>query len=1153
MNKKSIKNLIIGGSIFVVLVVAIIILVTVINKPTETPIFQTDSDGTTLLLYNGADKDVVIPKEIKIIGKSAFENNSTIETLEFASGSKIETIARYAFKDCVSLKSIYIPNTVTSIGYGAFQGCTKLDDVNIPESVEVIDANAFNGCLGLNEVNLNDGLTEIGDYAFASTPITYMYFPSTLEKIGKGVFSNCSKLNELSVAEANEKFTVKSNILYTTANDGTKEIILVLKTSATTLTIADNVSKIYSNAFFSAESLRELIIPATVKEIENDALVGCTNLEKITVPFIGTSINSLAAFGSIFGTKSMVNLKEVVVLQGTTVVEKAFKDFSNIVTITLPQNVSAIGNEAFSGCSSLTTINNIPTDLTKINKNSFANCTKLDMNIIASLLSSPTLTIIEDGVFQGCATIRSLVIPENVKHIGLGAFENCSSITEVNLPFIGMGYQLNLKTNELTDEFDTTSTFGYIFGATSASENKSKHPRTLTSVILTSSTRDVQEKAFFECDRIKKVELGNGIKNINNSAFKGCTMLSSLVLPTTLETIGEYALLDCINLVNISLPTTLTQIGDSCFAGCRKLKAIDLTYVTKLGNNVFQNCANLATIMVGSSNPAYELQEIRDETGSVIGSVLFTKGLKELVLYASGNSNATYTIPSETEIIRSNSFTACSNLETLIIPATVRYIQNQAIVECEGLQKLTIPFIGNSEEESNAFENIFGGNRPLSLEVEILNAVEISREAFINVNYITSIILSSNLEKIGACAFLNCSSLTNVDFSKTTNLKVIDNEAFSGCKNIKTLNLPTTITTIGDYAFADLSEVTTLDIPLSLEQIGVAAFRGLNNLTTLNISAEHSNFIYENGALLSKDKKTLVFYMASQESNTYTFPQELENIYAYAFSGAKNLKEVVLPSNIKALPEGLFYNCRALTTVTLAEGTTTISTRAFEGCIKLVTINNVQGIISIKSSAFKGCSSIKNIPLNDKVQELGESAFENCSSIESITVPSSIKEIAKAAFKGCSSLTTINLLEGLETIGVSAFEGCKNISNFKLPNTLKKISASAFRENSSIGFTEIYIPDSVKEIGEYAFSQCSRLTLVYISENVEIVGNEAFGNLPLVKIFTAAVQVEVTSDGTKTYKYPAQWDSGFWKTSGNLFGKGEFKLVNGVPVENTQE
>ena len=72
-------------------------------------------------------------------------------------------------------------------------------------------------------------------------------------------------------------------------------------------------------------------------------------------------------------------------------------------------------------------------------------------------------------------------------------------------------------------------------------------------------------------------------------------------------------------------------------------------------------------------------------------------------------------------------------------------------------------------------------------------------------------------------------------------------------------------------------------------------------------------------------------------------------------------------------------------------------------------------------------------------------------------------------------------------------------------------------------------------------------------ENVEIVGNEAFGNLPLVKIFTAAVQVEVTSDGTKTYKYPAQWDSGFWKTSGNLFGKGEFKLVNGVPVENTQE
>lgn len=1153
MNKKSIKNLIIGGSIILVLVVAVIILVTVINKPTETPIFQTDSDGTTLLIYNGTDKDVVIPKEIKIIGKSAFENNSTVETIEFAKGSQVDTIARYAFKDCVSLKSITIPNTVVSIGYGAFQDCSKLADIRIPESVETIDANAFKGCLALTDVELNDGLLEIGDYAFASTPITYIFFPSTLEKIGNGVFSNCSKLEELDVADDNEKFNVKNNILYTTASDGTKEIILVLKTSATSLTIADNVSKIYSNAFFSAESLRELVIPTSVKEIENEALAGCTNLEKITVPFIGTSINSLAAFGSIFGTKSMANLKEVVVLQGETVVEKAFKDFSNIVTITLPQNVSSIGNEAFSGCSSLTTINNIPTNLTKINKNSFANCAKLDMNIITSLLSSSTLTIIEDGAFQGCTTIKSLVIPENIKHIGLGAFEGCTSITDVTVPFIGMGYQLNLKTNELTDEFDMTSTFGYIFGATSASENKGKLPRNLTSVKLTSSTRDVQENAFFECDRIRKIELGNGIKNINNSAFKGCTMLSSLVLPTTLESIGEYALLDCINIVNISLPTTLTQIGDSCFAGCKKLKAIDLTYVTKLGNNVFQNCANLATIMVGNTNPSYELQEIRDESGSVVGSVLFTKGLKELVLYASGNSNATYTVPSETEIIRSNSFTACNNLVTLIIPTSVRYIQNQAIVECEGLQNLTIPFIGNSEEENNSFENIFGGNRPSSLEVEILNAVEISREAFININYITSIILSSNLEKIGACAFLNCSSLTTVDFSKATNLKVIDDEAFSGCVNITNLNLPATVTTIGDYAFADLNKAQTLDIPLALEEIGVAAFRGLSSLTTLNISAEHNNFIYENGALLSKDKKTLVFYMASQEGETYSFPEELETIYAYAFSGAKNLKVVTLPSNAKTLPEGLFYNCKALTTVTLAEGTTIISTRTFEGCTKLQTINNTKEITSIKASAFKGCSSIVNIPLTENVQELGESAFENCSSITSITVPSSIKEIAKAAFKGCSSLTTITLLEGLETIGVSAFEGCKNISNFKLPNTLKKISASAFRENSSVSFTEIYIPDSVQEIGEYAFSQCSRLTLVYISEKVEIVGNEAFANLPLAKIFTDAVQVEVTSDGTKTYKYPSQWDTGFWKTSGSLFAKGEFKLVNGVPEEITVE
>ena len=134
MNKKLIKKLIIWAIFIALVVTAIILLVTVVNKKETTPIFQTD--GTTLVKYNGKDEEVVISKDIEIIGKSAFQSNDKLKKLTFESGSKIKAISRRAFEDCSKLEEIELPNTITSIGSSAFDGCTSLTNVYYNGTIE---------------------------------------------------------------------------------------------------------------------------------------------------------------------------------------------------------------------------------------------------------------------------------------------------------------------------------------------------------------------------------------------------------------------------------------------------------------------------------------------------------------------------------------------------------------------------------------------------------------------------------------------------------------------------------------------------------------------------------------------------------------------------------------------------------------------------------------------------------------------------------------------------------------------------------------------------------------------------------------------------------------------------------------------------------
>lgn len=1150
MNKKNFKSIIITSVIILILIVAVVVGVSIINKPKVVPTFETDSSGSVLLLYNGSDTDVVIPKQIKTIGKNAFEKNSTIETLKFESGSQINTISRQAFNNCVSLTSVTFPRTLKTIGYAAFKDCSKLDNVIIPDSVETIDEYAFSGCISLENLTINSGLKTINNEAFANTPLVSFKIPNTLTSIGKDVFKDCDELETLNVDESNEVFTYTDGMLIKTSTSFDKEIVelvLVTKTYGETLTIPSNITKINSYAFVSASSLKELVIPMSVTEIENNALIGCTGLTKITIPFIGNKISDNLTFPSILGTKNFSSLKEVVVLSGNRVVEKAFKDCSTITKITLPTGVEMVGAEAFSGCTSLSEIVNFPTTLKRINKNTFNGCSKLTDSVFTSIITSNT-EVIEDGAFSGCTSLTNVVIPENIKHIGLGAFESCSSITSISVPFIGMGYKLNIKTNELTNEFDNTQAFGYIFGAASIEDN-SKSVSSVRTVII-NGNYDIPENAFYGCSRISSITLSNNVKRINASAFNSCTNLKSIVLPEELTSIGEFAFLGCNLLNQVTIGSKLEQIEDYAFSGCKNLTKINLNLVNKLGSGVFQGCAKLKEITVNEENIVFEVENKLNDKNEIVSSILYTKGKTELVLFASASDLQEYIVPSTVVLIHSNAFDACKKLKTLIIGTSVQTISSQAITNCTELTNLTLPFIGTNVTSDLSFDEIIGGNRPSSLSLVILSGEKIISDAFINVGYLNSISLPSTLKEIASSAFLNCTNLIDVDFTKATGLEVIGDYAFMGCSLLSKIELPNTVKTIGTYAFADASNVKTINIPDSLEYLGDVAFKNMSKLTSISIKSDHQLLTLKDGLLINKDKE-LVLYPSYITNDTLVMDQEIEGIKPYAFSGAVNLKEVTINENITELNEGLFYNCTNLTKVTISSNTSVLPTHIFDGCTKLTTVN-VNNVLEIKSFAFKNCYALSELTFNEDLNLIEESAFENCTTLATVKIPGKVKTIGKAAFKGCSNLKTLTFLEGVERIEASAFEQCTALTDFTFPTTLSYIGNSAFRQSGTKAdsFIEnIYIHENIKEIGSYAFSQCMRVKVVYISEKVEKIGTEAFSYLSLAEIFTSAVKVEISKENTKIYTYPTNWDKGFWMNSGVLYGEGQFELVNGVPTK----
>ena len=214
-----------------------------------------------------------------------------------------------------------------------------------------------------------------------------------------------------------------------------------------------------------------------------------------------------------------------------------------------------------------------------------------------------------------------------------------------------------------------------------------------------------------------------------------------------------------------------------------------------------------------------------------------------------------------------------------------------------------------------------------------------------------------------------------------------------------------TVTSIGDEAFSGCRALKSIELPDSVTSMGVNPFADCWRLKNIQVSPEQPVFAVIDGVLFNKAEKSLVCYPAGKQEEAYEVPQGIQQIKSYAFYDCSALTSIKLPDSVTSIGEYAFAWCSSLTTIELPDSVTSIGDKAFRDCSALTSIELPDSVTSIGNDAFFGCSALTNIELPDSVTSIGDSAFYDCSALTSIELPDSVTSIGDQAFWGCNNLT----------------------------------------------------------------------------------------------------------------------------------------------------
>ncbi|MBR2024970.1 MAG: leucine-rich repeat domain-containing protein, partial [Clostridia bacterium] len=351
------------------------------------------------------------------------------------------------------------------------------------------------------------------------------------------------------------------------------------------------------------------------------------------------------------------------------------------------------------------------------------------------------------------------------------------------------------------------------------------------------------------------------------------------------------------------------------------------------------------------------------------------------------------------------------------------------------------------------------------------------------IEYILNYDKTYSVKSIGSCTSEHIVIPEEYEGAKVT--AILDG-AFKGCKELKSVEVPNTVTKIGKGAFEGCVKLEKLVLPF----IG-------GSLNTNGTPSKSTLFGYIFGEEKADGCYGVKQYVTQSEGYTVYVPNTLKIVRIAngslpygTFYGMKSLTNVEIGGEVSVIGNRCFYNCTSLSELYLPDTITKIEERAFNGCSALKNTPDMSLVEEIGIYAFASCTALTSVSLAEGIYQIGEASFYKCSSLTELYLPDSVKKIDANAFRECTKLQKIEMGDNVITIDEGAFYGCSALTEINIPSSLETLGKNAFR--SCTALEEIALNSGIQTLGDGLFYGCSGLKVIEIPASVEKFGKDMF-------------------------------------------------------------
>lgn len=572
------------------------------------------------------------------------------------------------------------------------------------------------------------------------------------------------------------------------------------------------------------------------------------------------------------------------------------------------------------------------------------------------------------GAFSGCKSLTSITIPDSVYSIGWGAFSGCKSLSSIIIP----------RRVESISGLAFEDCVG------------------LTSITIPASVRYIDESAFHNC---KALADRHGFLILRGILFEYFGNASDVTVPDSVDTIGAEAFKNCKNLTSIALPDSVTSISDETFSNCSNLPKIKLSvYAGSFASKLFRYSDKLRI-------------DIPD-----ISALPAKFRICAALCFAEDGGNATDPrYGSHSKYLKANSGKiveiAVQNLPLLTL------LCREGWIKAKDIEAYTEAVLKTGDAEKIGTILDYQANKLTAKQKEnVVRKKEKQEETVFD-----RAVARMDQEGISGLNFAMAGKPVTFKDQREIRKYIEDR----GGKLLPAMSANVDFLIMNKTA-AD-SEKKKQAKELGIEIITEQQF---------NEKAERSFWINPEGVLLK--------YIGA--GGNVTIPDNVTAIGEAAFENCKNLTAVTIPDSVTMIERRAFYGCKKLKSITIGENTA-IGDYAFRECKGLA---DKQGFVIVRGVLYNYYGKGATVTIPDSVTSFEDSAFADCESLTEVTIGNNVKVIGIRAFAGCKKLMTVNIGRGVTNIAYRAFSVCKSLTAVKIESSATVIGDYAFQGSKHV-------------------------------------------------------------------------------------------------------